>query len=264
MNTKLLRQKILDLAIRGKLVPQDSNDEPASELINKIQAERAELIKQGKLKKDKNQSYIFKTDDSSYYEKIGNNEPAKLDDLPFEIPEGWVWCRLKEIVLINPKNNLDDNLEVSFIPMSLVSSGYNNYCTHEKKIWKEIKSGFTHFGEKDVIVAKISPCFENMKSAILTNLTNSAGAGTTELFVLRPSIGIISAFLLWIIKTKYFLDMGIGNFTGVVGQQRIPKSFVENFLIPLPPLAEQKRIVAKINELFAQIDIIEESLKAEV
>lgn len=92
-----IRKSILQLAIQGKLVKQDPNDEPASELVKRIYAEKQRLIKEGKIKKDKNVSYIFKGDDNCYYEKIGNNEPVKLEDLPFDIPDNWMWIRLGKL-----------------------------------------------------------------------------------------------------------------------------------------------------------------------
>lgn len=96
-----IRKSILQLAIQGKLVKQDPNDEPASELVKRIYAEKQKLIKEGKIKKDKNESFIFKGEDNCYYEKIGKNEPVKLEDLPFDIPENWTWVRLNSISTIS-------------------------------------------------------------------------------------------------------------------------------------------------------------------
>ena len=93
-----IRKSILQLAIQGKLVKQDPNDEPASELVKRIYAEKQKLIKEGKIKKDKNESFIFKGDDNCYYEKISNNAPVKLEDLPFDIPDSWTWIRLKDLI----------------------------------------------------------------------------------------------------------------------------------------------------------------------
>ena len=95
-----LRKSILQLAIQGKLVKQNPDDEPASELVKRIYEEKAKLVAEGKIKKDKNQSYIFKGDDNCYYEKIGTNKPVKLDDLSFDIPESWAWIRLGSILEI--------------------------------------------------------------------------------------------------------------------------------------------------------------------
>lgn len=175
------------------------------------------------------------------------------------MPDGWAWCRIKEIVLINPRNKLDDNLEVAFIPMSYIEADYKNTHNQEVKQWKEIKTGFTHFAENDVAIAKISPCFENRKSVILHNLKNGFGAGTTELFILRTSSIIIPDYLLWIVKTDSFINAGVGNFSGVVGQQRLAKDVVENYLIPLPPIEEQNRIASSIRTAFKHIDFIDKN-----
>ena len=100
MNTKQLRQKILDLAIKGKLVPQDPNDEPASKLLERIREEKEQLIKEGKLKRDKNESYIFVGDDKLHYEKFSDGSVVCIEDeIPFEIPDSWAWCRLKEVCI---------------------------------------------------------------------------------------------------------------------------------------------------------------------
>ena len=99
MNTKQLRQKILDLAIKGKLVPQDPNDEPASKLLERIREEKERLIKEGKLKQDKNESYIFVGDDKLHYEKFSDGSVVCIEDeIPFEIPESWAWCRLSNVI----------------------------------------------------------------------------------------------------------------------------------------------------------------------
>ena len=244
MNIKQLRQTILGRAIRGQLVSQDPTDEPASVLLERIRAEKEELIKEKKLKREKRDS-------------------QPIEEVPFEIPEGWVWCRLGDISLINPKNNLNDELDVSFIPMSLISEGFSNVHTSEVKKWKNIKERYTHFCNEDIGIAKITPCFENRKSVIFNNLKNGVGAGTTELYILRNNKTIsFNKYLFWVVKTQEFINKGIESFTGAVGQQRVSKDFIENTLIPLPPLAEQHRIVQKIEQLFALVDIIEVNKKA--
>ena len=179
------------------------------------------------------------------------------------LPKGWAWCRLGDIGIINPKNNLNDELEVSFIPMALISEGFSNAYTYEVKKWKNIKKGYTHFCNEDIGIAKITPCFENRKSVIFNNLKNGVGAGTTELYILRNNKTIsFNKYLFWVVKTQEFINKGIESFTGAVGQQRVSKDFIENTLIPLPPLAEQHRIVQKIEQLFALVDIIEVNKKA--
>lgn len=117
MDTKALRQKILDLAIRGKLVPQDPNDEPASKLLERIRTEKQQMIKEGKLKeKDiKNDTIIFKDEDNLHYEKFQDGTVKCIEDeIPFEVPEGWAWCRLKHICMmaaekLNQQSRLSQN-----------------------------------------------------------------------------------------------------------------------------------------------------------
>ena len=258
---KSAKSKILDLAIRGQLVPQNPDDEPASVLLERIRAEKEELIKQGKIKRDKKESIIFKGEDNSYYETIGKDTVCIDEDLPFDIPDSWHWARLKDVFIINPRNKLNDDFDISFIPMPLIDDGYSGKHTAEVRQWKEVKTGFTHFAEGDVGVAKITPCFENRKSTVFTNLTNGYGAGTTELHILRP-IGnsIISQYLLAYLKSDYFVENGKQTFTGAVGQQRISKEYVENAYFPIPSKSEQECIVQTINNMFEYLNVISDAL----
>ncbi len=241
MNTKLLRQQILDLAIRGKLVKQDPNDEPASALLERIRAEKEQLIQQGKIKKTKASAHT--------------NTPD-CENVPFDIPDSWEWVRVKDIFLLNPKNNVDDNVEVGFIPMECVNDGYSGEHFFYTKRWKDVKKGYTHFQNGDIGIAKISPCFENRKSTIFHNLPNGYGAGTTELTVLR-SLSINAQYYLYVFKSAWYVSEGSKNFKGNVGQQRVSKDIFTNLFIPLPPLAEQQRIVTEIEKWFALIDELE-------
>lgn len=258
LNTK---SKILDLAIRGKLVPQDPNDEPASVLLERIRVEKEELIKQGKIKRDKKESVIFKGEDNSYYLKDENGVTDITDDLPFYIPDLWQWAKIKDILQINTRNSLENNLKVSFVPMLLIDNGYSGKHTDEVRLWKQVKSGFTHFKENDVGIAKITPCFENRKSTIFKNLRNGYGAGTTELHILRTyDDTILPQYLLAYIKSNLFIEKGKQNFIGVVGQQRIGRTYIENLYLPIPPLQEQQRIADQIDVIFTQLDAIISSL----
>ena len=257
----LAKSKILDLAIRGKLIPQDPNDEPASVLLERIRTEKEGLIKQGKIKRDKKESVIFRGEDNSYYLNDGQMPVGINDDLPFDIPDSWRWTRLKDIFIINPRNKLDDALDVSFIPMPLIDDGYSGKHTAEVRHWKEVKTGFTHFAEGDIGIAKITPCFENRKSTVFENLVNGYGAGTTELHVLRPlGKSIFAQYLLAYVKSDYFIENGKQTFTGAVGQQRIGKEYVENAYFPLPPVKEQERIVQQISDVFEYLNTISEAL----
>ena len=255
------KAKILDLAIRGQLVPQDPADEPASVLLERIRAEKEELIKQGKIKRDKKESVIFRGEDNSYYLNDGKMTVDISDDLPFDIPDSWCWARLKDVFIINPRNKLDDDLDVSFIPMPLIDDGYSGNHTAEVRQWKEVKTGFTHFAEGDVGVAKITPCFENRKSTVFKNLSNGYGAGTTELHILRPfGQNILAQYLLAYVKSDYFVENGKQTFTGAVGQQRIGKEYVEIAYFPIPPIKEQERSVQQISAVFEYLNMISDAL----
>ena len=258
---QLTKSKILDLAIRGKLVPQNPDDEPASVLLDRIRAEKEELIKQGKIKRDKKESVIYKGDDNSYYEKIGDTVTCIDEELPFDIPENWAWVRLSSACIINPKNSIADDTVVSFVPMTLIQDGYANEFTFEQRKWGDVKKGFTHFAENDVGFAKITPCFENRKSVVFRGLCNGYGAGTTELYILRtfPDT-IMPEYILYIVKTESFLVGGKQTCAGVVGQQRISKDYVCDYLVPVPPLNEQGRIINKCTEIMTMLHNIEKSL----
>ena len=243
MDTKKLRQEILDLAIRGKLVPQDPNDEPASVLLERIKAEKERLIKEGKIKKSKKSA---KTSDTPHYQNV-----------PFEIPDNWVSVPVSELFYLNPKSEIADNIHIGFIPMACVDDGFSGNHYFEKRIWKEVKKGYCHFQNGDIGIAKISPCFENLKSTIFQGLPNNCGAGTTELVILRP-INIYAKFYLYLFKSQWYIDEGTKYFKGVVGQQRVHKGIFTDLHIPLPPLVEQQRIVTEIEKWFALIDQIEQ------
>jgi type I restriction enzyme S subunit len=141
--------------------------------------------------------------------------------------------------------------------MTCVQDGYRNSHSFETRNWGEIKKGFTHFANEDIGVAKITPCFQNKKSVIFSGLINGYGAGTTELSIVRIlNNSIDHKYLLYFFKSGYFITNGIKSFSGTAGQQRIHKDYLATCPLPLPPLAEQHRIVARIEELFAYCDRI--------
>ena len=250
MTGKQLKNSILQWAIQGKLVPQDPNDEPASVLLEKIREEKARLIKEGKIKKDKKESIIYRGEDNSYYEKFADGLIVCIDDeVPFEIPSTWEWRRLSSLFQINPKNTVEDNADAAFIPMEKIDATYQSNFSYSVRKWHEIKSGFTHFADGDVAFAKITPCFQNRKSMILKGLPNGIGAGTTELKVLRTYGNTISTeYLLFFLESPYFVEEAI--FKGTANQQRIISGYLENKLFPIPPQKEQQRIVDIINASF--------------
>ena len=255
MNGKQLKNSILQWAIQGKLVPQDPNDEPASVLLDKIRQEKERLIKEKKIKRDKNASIIYRGEDNSYYEKITATGEVKCidEEVPFEIPKGWEWCRVSSLFQINPKVVAEDNTSAAFIPMEAICAGYGSEFRYYEKVWGEIKSGYTAFADNDIAFAKITPCFQNRKSAIFEGLPNGIGAGTTELKILRTYGETINRwFVLYFLESPYFIDEA--TFKGTANQQRIIVGYLENKLFPLPPLAEQERIVGKIGLVMPIID----------
>ena len=238
-----MKKSILQYAIQGKLVEQNPNDESASVLLEKIKAEKEKLIKEKKIKMEKPLPEISE------------------EEKRYELPNGWQWVRISDVAQINPRNKIDDNLETSFIPMKLIEDGYSNFHAMESRKWEEIKSGFTHFEEYDVVLAKITPCFQNRKSAIMKNLINGAGAGTTELYVLRPyGKYVLSEFLLYLVKSHDFIEGGVRTYTGTAGQQRVKKEFVENYVFALPPIEEQRRIVFELDRAFEFINKLENKI----
>lgn len=243
---KKLRELIITLAMQGKLVPQDPNDQPASELLKEIEAEKQKLIKENKIKKQK------------------ELPPIKLDEIPYDIPSSWKWVRLNDIGEINPRNNeTDDNIEVGFVPMPMINAEYGMPHIYEVKKWGSVKKAYTHFAEGDIGLAKITPCFENGKSCVFKNLPNGIGAGTTELHVFRNTFNVVFPdFLLCYIKDRRYITNGIPKMTGSAGQKRIPKDYFAHNPFPLPPIAEQKRIVKKIDQLMAMCDEMEKFYNA--
>lgn len=237
-----LRELIIELAVRGKLVSQNPSDEPARVTLKKIAKVRAEKAEASKGRARRN-----------------------IRPLPGEMPElpnGWAWTQLGAIAEINPSNDVDDDsVEASFIPMSLVSNRIDGSHDSEKRIWREIKKGFTQFADGDIGLAKITPCFENDKAAIFSDLTNGIGAGTTELFIARPFLDEISRrYLLLTMKTSTYLREGEAQMTGTAGQRRVTRAYFEATPLPLPPLAEQERIVVKVDELMELCDALEARL----
>ena len=141
--------------------------------------------------------------------------------------------------------------------MALVEDGFSGNHFYEERTWKDVKRGYCHFQNGDIGIAKISPCFENRKSTIFKNLPNTYGAGTTELVILRP-IKVYTKFYLYLFKSDWYVKEGTKYFKGVVGQQRVHKEIFTDLHIPLPPFAEQQRIVEEIEYWFALIDQIEQ------
>lgn len=175
------------------------------------------------------------------------------EEIPFDIPDTWEWCRVSSLFQINPKVIADDNANAAFVPMEAISAGYGSEFRYYEKKWSEIKTGYTSFADNDIAFAKITPCFQNRKSAIFKELPNGIGAGTTELKILRTFGETMNRwFVLYFLESSYFIDEA--TFKGTANQQRIVVGYLENKLFPVPPLAEQERIVERIGAIMPIID----------
>ena len=240
MDTKALRQKILDFAIHGKLVPQDPNDEPASVLLERIKAEKERLIKEGKIKRSKKSA---KTSDTPHY---GN--------VPFEIPSSWEWTTLGEISNYGDNKNIQvENIELTDWVLELEDiekdSGFVVQCVtkSERKI-----NGTRHkFSTGEILYSKLRTYLNKVLIA------QSDGYCTTEIMSFG-TFGILSNdYVCHVLRSPYFLDYTIQCGYGVK-MPRLSTTDACNGMIPVPPFAEQQRIVAEIEKWFALIEQIEQ------
>lgn len=239
-----IRQMIYNLAISGYLTQQLPDDGEAETLLQDIHDLRNHLIRKKMFKR------------SRKFDRQSQLVPGKSE---IQLPRSWCWSRLVDIGEISPKNNVtEDDIIASFIPMSGVSDRHSSQLLAEARPWKQIKSGFTHFADGDVVVAKITPSFENGKAAVISGLINGIGAGTTELHVVRPLRDFVeSAYIYIFLRSPFFAAVGEKYMTGTAGQKRLPTEYFATRSFPLPPIAEQKRIVAKVDELMALCDRLE-------
>lgn len=179
-------------------------------------------------------------------------------------------AKLGEVCLINPKScTLRDDTEVSFIPMTKVGE-HGEFDASEIKNYSEVKKGFTNFQNGDILFAKITPCMENGKGAIANNMKNGIGFGSTEFHVLRPDTDkITSEWLYYLTTWKTFRKEAERNMTGSAGQKRVPKTFLENYVVNLPDIDTQKsenKILRKVDDLIflrkQQLSKLDELVKA--
>ena len=264
---QLTKSKILDLAIRGKLVPQNPDDEPASVLLDRIRAEKEELIKQGKIKRDKKESVIFKGDDNSYYEKVGDTITCIDEELPFDVPDSWEWMRLenccsKEIKRgKSPKYTDVSNTLVFAQKCNTKNNGINidlALCLDESVLSKYPKDEFMQ--DKDSVI-------------------NSTGTGTLGRVGIyrqsdnRNNLPIVSDSHVTVIRAVHCIDAdyiyivlkahqkNLEKFgEGSTNQKELKPATLKQLFIPLPPLKEQKRMVDLINSLYNELDQIEKIL----
>jgi len=188
------------------------------------------------------------------YQKIIDGARQVVDNykLTIKIDPAWEIVAIGKACQIKPPKSevkdLNNELEVSFIPMTNLNKKQIHFKAKETRKLGDVIKGYTYFRDNDVLLAKITPCFENGKSGIAKNLVNGIGFGSTEFFVFRANKRILSQWIYYFISSEGFLKLGENNMTGSAGQQRIAIDFIKNYRIPLPPLSVQQEIVVKIEE----------------
>ena len=233
MNGKQLKNSILQWAIQGKLVPQDPNDEPASVLLEKIRQEKERLIKEKKIKRDKNASIIFRGEDNSYYEKVLATGEVKCidEEIPFEVPKGWEWCRIRNICSMQAGKNISASM------IHAEKSDNNPYRCVGGNGLRGYTSIFNTDGNFAIIGRQGALCG-------CMNLENGKFYAT-EHAVVVDSYGLISALFIY----YFFIALNLNQYATATAQPGLAVSNILEVLIPLPPLSEQRRIVAKLQEL---------------
>ena len=256
MTGQQLKNSILQMAVQGKLVPQDPNDEPASVLLERIRKEKEQLIKDGKIKKEKNPSYIFRGADNLPYEKVGKNEPVCIaDEVPFEIPESWEWVRLGTILYkLSDGTHSRPRYVASGIPFISV---------------KDVSGGKLDFSDCKYITAEehrelYSRCNPEYGDILLTKVGTTGIpvlVDTTNEFSLFVSVALLkfnqemlsNEYLIYLINSPLVQKQVEKNTRGVGNKNWVMRD-IANTLIVIPPLLEQKRIVSKLQEILPFVD----------
>lgn len=171
------------------------------------------------------------------------------------LPSGWIKSKLGDVVAFNPKHPAGCNKDqlISFVPMSAVDEHLGQITDSVDRPLRDVWTGYTHFADGDVIFAKITPCMENGKTAIVHGMRNGLACGSTEFYVLRSLGAILPAYLWRYLRQNSFRATAQAQMTGAVGQQRVPKHYLEEYEFSLPPLAEQRRIVARLDALTSRL-----------
>ena len=256
------KSKILDLAIRGKLVPQDPNDEPASVLLERIHEEKEKLIKQGKIKRNKKESVIFRGDDNSYYESVNKIIVPFEQDALFNLPANWTWCRIRNIASVQggkrlPKgtdfsDTLTDHAYIRVADMKNRTVNATNLKYISDDVYEQIKS-YT-ISSKDLYVTIAGTI------GVVGEVPDSLdGMNLTENAVKICNIAIDKEYLCYILLSSFVQH----QFQDKTHQVAMPKLALERILttlIPLPPLDEQKKIVNAVNKCIFRLNSIQELL----
>lgn len=239
-----LRELVYQFAVTGRLTLQHEEDGTAEAALSNIASIRERLIAEKKFKRSP---------------KL---ESAPIIPPAIELPPSWSWSRLLDLGEINPRNQVKEEPETvvmaTFVPMAAVSELHSIAIAGDVRPWAEISKGYTHFANGDVLLAKITPCFENGKSAVVQGLEYNIGSGSTEFHVFRPiSEDVNPAYVYLFVRSPLFRVKGIASMTGTAGQKRLPTDYFALCAMPFPPTEEQSRIVAKVDELMALCDQLE-------
>ena len=252
----LAKSKILDLAIRGKLVPPDPNDEPASVLLERIRAEKEELIRQGKIKRDKKESFIFRGDDNSYYEKIGDDIENIDTEIPFNLPDNWIWCRgcscFSGMETTKPQGEFFDYIDIDSIDNRL-------HCIKKTKRIPVIEApsrASRAINSGSVLFSLVRPYLENI--ALIEEI-HSHSIASTGFYVCNSNGLLLPDYMFYLMISKYVVD-GLNQYMKGDNSPSISRNDIENWLYPIPPIDEQRRICYILKTTFATIEKLEESL----
>ena len=253
---KNTKSHILDLAIRGKLVPQDPSDEPASVLLERIRTEKEELIKAGKIKRDKKESVIFKGEDNSYYEKIGNETLCIDAEIPFKLPPEWVWSRgyscFFGMETERPKGEFFRYIDIDSIDNKAHQIKQPKIIATKdapSRASRAVQTG-------SVLFSFVRPYLENIAYVSDDNKDCIASTG----FYVCNSNGMLYPPFMYYIMISEYVVQGLNQFMKGDNSPSISKDNIENWLYPIPPINEQKLICNKLEELLGFISIIEKGL----
>ena len=248
------KSKVLDLAIHGKLVPQDANDEPASVLLEKLRTEKEEKIAKGELKRDKNDSYIYKGSDNCYYEKLNGTENCIDDEIPFEIPANWTWKRGKEIFLPMFTRTPGKTGTFKYIDIDAIDNKQHK-ITIPKTIEAINAPSRASRGVEagDVLFSMVRPYLENIA---LIKEEHAACIASTGFYVCRPNKAVYPDYLFYLMTSTYVIK-GLNEFMKGDNSPSISGDDIAKWLYPIPPIEEQKRIVSCIKRLYMDLDQIQ-------
>ena len=255
------KSKILDLAIRGKLVPQDPNDEPASVLLERIRAEKEELIKAGKIKRDKKESIIFRGEDNSYYETIGKNTVCIDEEIPFDIPDRWTWCRLQSIssILTDGTHKTPEYSDSGYMFLS------SKNVTSGKIDWENVMYIPEYLHEE--LYGRLAPAKDDILLAKNGTTGVAAIVDHEEVFDIYVSLALIRIinnmifpeYILHTIGSSYIQNYFNSSLKGI-GVPNLHLEHIRKTLIPIPTYTEQKLIAGKIKHILFKIDDISNAL----